>query len=100
MHGECRATARAVEDSGGGWIGTTLEDWVRMFAAVDESADEAVDALGDRGWAAALDNGAWDVVARRTLDAISRAPRAAGRPAASRTSCRSASPPSRATRRP
>jgi glycosyltransferase involved in cell wall biosynthesis len=70
VHGECRATARAVEDAGGGWIGTTLEDWVRMFAAVDESADEAVDALGARGWAAALDNGAWDVVARRTLDAI------------------------------
>jgi hypothetical protein len=70
VHGECRATARAVEDAGGGWIGATLEDWVRMFAAVDESADEAVDALGAHGWAAALDNGTWDVVARRTLDAI------------------------------
>jgi glycosyltransferase involved in cell wall biosynthesis len=70
VHGECRATARAVEDAGGGWIGTTLEDWVRMFAEVDESADDAIDALGARGWAAALDNGAWDVVARRTLDAI------------------------------
>jgi len=70
VHGECRATARAVEDAGGGWIGTTLEDWVRMFAVVDESADEAVDALGARGWAAALDNGTWDVVARRTVEAI------------------------------
>jgi glycosyltransferase involved in cell wall biosynthesis len=70
VHGECRATARAVEDAGGGWIGSTLEEWVRMFAAVDESSDEAVDALGERGWAAALDNGTWDVVARRTLDAI------------------------------
>ena len=70
VHGECRATARAVEDAGGGWIGSTLEDWVQMFAAVDESADDAVDALGERGWAAALDNGTWDVVARRTLDAI------------------------------
>ena len=70
VHGECRATARAVEDAGGGWIGTSLEDWVRMLAAVDESSDEAVDALGERGWAAALDNGGWDVVARRTLDAI------------------------------
>ena len=70
VHGDCRATARAVEDAGGGWIGTTLEDWVRMFAAVDESADESVDALGARGWAAALDNGAWDVVARRTLEEI------------------------------
>jgi glycosyltransferase involved in cell wall biosynthesis len=70
VHGECRATARAVEDAGGGWIGTTIEEWVQMFAAVDESADDAVDALGARGWAAALDNGAWDVVMRRTLEAI------------------------------
>ncbi len=70
VHGDCRATARAVEDAGGGWIGTTLEDWIRMLAAVDESADEDVDALGARGWAAALDNGGWDAVARRTLDAI------------------------------
>jgi glycosyltransferase involved in cell wall biosynthesis len=70
VHGECRATARAVEDAGGGWIGTSLEDWVRMLATVDESADDDVDAFGERGWAAALDNGAWEVVARRTLDAI------------------------------
>ncbi len=70
VHRECRATARAVEDAGGGWIGATLEDWVTMFAAVDESSDDAVDALGQRGWAAALDNGTWDLVARRTLDAI------------------------------
>jgi glycosyltransferase involved in cell wall biosynthesis len=70
VHGECRATARAVEDAGGGWIGSTLEEWVRMFAAVDESSDEAVDALGERGWAAARDNGGWDAVARRTIDAI------------------------------
>jgi glycosyltransferase involved in cell wall biosynthesis len=70
VHGDCRATARAVEDAGGGWIGTTLEDWVRMLAAVDESADEDIDALGARGWAAALDNGGWDAVARRTIDTI------------------------------
>lgn len=70
VHGECRATARAVEDADGGWIGTSIEDWVRMFAAVDESSDDAVDALGEHGWAAALDNGAWDAVARRTLDVI------------------------------
>jgi glycosyltransferase involved in cell wall biosynthesis len=70
VHGDCRATARAVEDAGGGWIGSTLEDWVRMFAEVDESSDEAVDGLGQRGWAAAVDNGTWDFVAARTLDAV------------------------------
>ena len=70
VHAGCRATARAVEESGGGWSGTTIDDWARMFATVDESADESVDALGERGWAAALENGTWDVVARRTLDAI------------------------------
>ena len=70
VHGGCRATARAVEDSGGGWIGSTLEEWARMFAELDESSDETVDAVGQRGWAAALDSGTWDVVARRVLDAI------------------------------
>ncbi len=70
VHGHCRATARAVEDSGGGWIGSTLEDWARMFAELDESSDDAVDAVGQRGWAAALENGTWDVVARRVLGAI------------------------------
>ena len=70
VHAECRATARAVEESGGGWIGTTMDDWVRMFAEVDESADEAIDALGERGWAAAHENGTWDTVARRTTEAI------------------------------
>jgi glycosyltransferase involved in cell wall biosynthesis len=70
VHGDCRATARAVEDSGGGWIGTTREDWVAMFATVDESSDDVVAAAGRRGQAAARNNGTWDDVARRTLDAI------------------------------
>jgi glycosyltransferase involved in cell wall biosynthesis len=79
VHGRCRATARAVEDSGGGWIGSTLEDWAHMFAEIDESSDDTVDAVGERGWAAALENGTWDVVARRVLDAL--APAAAIAPA-------------------
>lgn len=70
VHAACRATARAVEESGGGWIGASLEDWARLFATIDESSDDAIDALGERGWAAALDNGTWDVVARRTLEAV------------------------------
>lgn len=70
VHADCRATARAVEDAGGGWVGATIEDWVRMFATVDESSDDAVDAVGERGWAAALDNGGWNLVAARTLSAI------------------------------
>ena len=70
VHGGCRATARAVEDSGGGWIGSTLDEWARMFAELDESSDDTVDAVGQRGWAAALDSGTWDVVARRVLDAL------------------------------
>jgi glycosyltransferase involved in cell wall biosynthesis len=70
VHGRCRATARAVEDSGGGWIGSTLDDWARMFAELDESSDDAVDAVGRRGWAAAADSGNWEVVAARALAAI------------------------------
>ncbi len=78
VHGGCRATARAVEDSGGGWIGSSLDDWARMFAELDESADEAVDAVGRRGFAAALENGNWETVARRVLDAIAAPTRHAG----------------------
>ena len=97
VHGECRATARAVEDAGGGWIGSTLEEWVRMFAAVDESADDAVDALGERGWAAALDNGAG--TSSRAARSMPSARASRRRPArASRTSFPSATRPSRATR--
>jgi glycosyltransferase involved in cell wall biosynthesis len=70
VHRDCQATARAVEDAGGGWIGATLEDWVQMFAIVDESSDETVAAVGARGWAAAVENGSWDDVARRTIAAI------------------------------
>jgi glycosyltransferase involved in cell wall biosynthesis len=80
VHGACRATARAVEDSGGGWIGSTIEEWARMFTEIDESSDDAVDAVGNRGWAAALENGSWDMVVRRVLEAVTpRAPEVARR---------------------
>jgi glycosyltransferase involved in cell wall biosynthesis len=70
VNGKCRATARAVEDSGGGWIGSSLEEWANILAELDESSDDAVDALGERGWAAALENGTWETVARRVIDAV------------------------------
>ncbi len=70
VHGECRATARAMEAAGGGWIATTLDEWAARFALLDESADAVVDAAGARGWAAAAENGTWDDVARRVLAGI------------------------------
>jgi glycosyltransferase involved in cell wall biosynthesis len=73
VNGRCRATARAVEESGGGWIVSTVEEWADIFAELDESSDEAVDAVGERGWAAALENGTWATVAQRVLDAIAPA---------------------------
>jgi len=73
VHGDCRATARAVDEAEGGWTGTSVDDWVRILATIDESADDAVDAIGRHGFAAALENGTWDVVAARTLRAIDAA---------------------------
>jgi glycosyltransferase involved in cell wall biosynthesis len=70
VHGDCRATARAMEAAGGGWTATTLDEWAALFAMLDESADAVVDAAGARGWAAAAENGTWDDVARRVLAAI------------------------------
>jgi glycosyltransferase involved in cell wall biosynthesis len=70
VHGDCRATALAMEAARGGWTATTLDEWAGLFAMLDESADAVVDAAGARGWAAAAENGTWDDVARRVLSAI------------------------------
>lgn len=70
VHADCRATAHAVEDSGGGWIGEDLDEWARIFATIDESGDDAIDGCGERGGVAAVENGTWDVVAQRVLDAV------------------------------
>jgi len=70
VHGDCRATARAVEDAGGGWTATSPDAWTALFAMLDESADAVPDAAGARGWAAAAENGTWDDIARRTLAAV------------------------------
>jgi glycosyltransferase involved in cell wall biosynthesis len=70
VHADCRATAHAVEDSGGGWIGASIDDWVHVLTLIDESSDDAIDAVGQHGWAAAMENGSWDAVAVRTLAAI------------------------------
>jgi glycosyltransferase involved in cell wall biosynthesis len=72
VHADCRATARAVDEAEGGWTGETVDDWVRIFTTIDESADDVIDAVGRHGFAAALENGTWDVVAARTLSAIAR----------------------------
>jgi len=70
VHGDCAATAQAVQACGGGWIGRSADDWIRTFTTIDESADEALGTLGERGWAAAAESGSWDTVAARTLGAI------------------------------
>ena len=72
VHADCRATARAVEEAEGGWTGASIDDWVRVFTTIDESADDVIDAVGRHGFAAALENGTWDVVAARTFSAIAR----------------------------
>ena len=70
VHADCRATSRAVEASGGGWSAATIEEWAQVFGTIDESSDEAIDAFGQRGFAAAAENGTWDIVAQRSLAAI------------------------------
>jgi glycosyltransferase involved in cell wall biosynthesis len=70
VHGDCRATAQAVEVCGGGWIATSIDDWIRVFSTIDESSDDALSTLGRRGWAAAVESGSWDTVALRALGAI------------------------------
>ena len=70
VHGDCRATARAMEAAGGGWTARTIDEWAALFALLDESADAVIDAAGARGWAAAAENGTWNDVAHRVLEAL------------------------------
>jgi glycosyltransferase involved in cell wall biosynthesis len=78
VNAECRATARAVEEAEGGWTAATVDDWVRVLTTIDESSDEAIEAIGRHGFAAALETGTWDAVAVRTLAALDRAAGTAG----------------------
>jgi len=70
VHGDCAATARIVAESGGGWIARTVDEWAEVFAMIDESSDAFVDGVGLRGRAAALENGTWETVVARILEAI------------------------------
>jgi glycosyltransferase involved in cell wall biosynthesis len=81
VHTACRATAQAVEDSGGGWIADTVDEWASIFATIDEGSDAFIDGLGQRGRAAAIEGGTWNDVAARTLAAIERRLGVAGDPA-------------------
>ena len=49
VHADCKATANAVEESGGGWIARTLDEWAGVFATIDEASDAFIDGLGQRG---------------------------------------------------
>jgi glycosyltransferase involved in cell wall biosynthesis len=71
VHGDCQATATAVQQSGGGWIASTTAEWADILVTIDEASDEFIDGLGHRGRAAALEAGTWKDVAARTLTAIS-----------------------------
>jgi glycosyltransferase involved in cell wall biosynthesis len=70
VHADCRATAQAVKESGGGWIARTMDEWAEIFATIDEASDAYIDSLGQRGRAAELEVGTWDDVATRALAAI------------------------------
>ncbi len=64
-HQDCLATAMAVENSQGGWLAQTEQQWVQMFVKIDTIADELLTKRGVKGQAYARENADWDKVIQR-----------------------------------
>lgn len=83
VHRECLATATAVEESGGGWIAASAEDWAALFTRVDAAHAAELDGLGACGKAYADIHADWERVIDRYEEALGLKPKLsrAGAPA-------------------
>lgn len=65
VHGDCLATATAVEAAGGGWTARTLEEWSDVFAEVDSLKQPELNFIGAKGRAYAEEHADWGKAIRR-----------------------------------
>ena len=65
VHSACLATAVAVQESGGGWVAGTEEEWAALFAEFDRLSVRELAPTGERGRAYAEMISAWDNVIDR-----------------------------------
>jgi len=64
-HAGCLATATVVQDSKGGWLAQSLEQWRDLFAMVEQTAPADLDALGRLGMTYAREHATWERVLDR-----------------------------------
>lgn len=64
-HGDCLATAMAVEAAGGGLLATSCEDWAQLFHKFNTMAEDELSALGKKGREYALQYAEWNAVIDR-----------------------------------
>jgi glycosyltransferase involved in cell wall biosynthesis len=65
VHGKCLATEKAVERSGGGWVASTVPQWVELFERLNDADDEQLSIMGAKGKAYAQNIANWDAVMNR-----------------------------------
>jgi glycosyltransferase involved in cell wall biosynthesis/ADP-heptose:LPS heptosyltransferase len=66
----CLATAFAVSEGHGGWLASTAEEWISLFAAIDRAGDAELAAIGEKGRTHAAQIASWDGVVGRYESAI------------------------------
>lgn len=65
VHGQCLATATAVNEARAGWTPTTLEEWTELFAYFESAPEATLDELGRRGRKYSDIHADWDSVISR-----------------------------------
>ena len=65
VHGECLATAMAVDAAGGGWLATSREDWAHLFHMINSTEESELLELGEKGREYARQYAEWDAVIDR-----------------------------------
>lgn len=63
-HAGCLATSMAVEEAGGGWLARDETEWARALQRVEQSSDEELAAVAERGAAYAAERSSWEGVVR------------------------------------
>jgi glycosyltransferase involved in cell wall biosynthesis len=74
-HGECLATAIAVQRADAGWTPATEVQWTDLFVRIAESTDEELNEIGARGRAYADEQADWDKVIARYESLLNLTPR-------------------------
>ncbi|WP_084185157.1 glycosyltransferase family 4 protein [Desulfonatronum thiodismutans] len=85
-HGRCLATATVVRRSGGGWLAETLDQWVDLFATVEQASEDELSSLGRLGQAYAREHASWERVVDRYEQALGLIPTSAPAPEPPETS--------------